>query len=60
MILGNSAFIHRLKNSDTFLSAGIAQKYETQRIHVDISFVNIKNQLDIEKLKSMVKAVKCF
>ena len=53
MILGNSAFIHRLKNSDTFLSAGIAQKHETQRIHVDISFVNIKNQLDIEKLKSM-------
>ncbi len=51
MILGNSAFIYRLKSSDTYLSAGIANKYETQRVHVDIGFISVDNQLNIEKLK---------
>ena len=52
MILGNSAFIHRKIDGKSYVSAEIASKYNTQRIHVDINFVNEKNELDLELLKN--------
>ena len=52
MILGNSAFIHRKKNSNTYISAGLAKKYQTHRVHVDISFVHSNDELNLERLKS--------
>ena len=52
MILGNSAFIYRKIDEKSYVSAEIASKYKTQRIHVDINFVNEKNELDLELLKN--------
>ena len=36
MILGNSAFIHRIKNTNTYISYDLIQKYDVQKINVDI------------------------
>ena len=52
MILGNSAFIHRKIDSKIYVSSELAGNYNTQRIHVDISYVNEKNELDFELLKN--------
>ncbi|MBA4739450.1 MAG: class I tRNA ligase family protein, partial [Flavobacteriaceae bacterium] len=52
MILGNSAFIYRKIDGKSYVSSEIASKYKTQRIHVDINFVNEKNELDLELLKN--------
>ncbi|MGB2087524.1 MAG: leucine--tRNA ligase [Psychroflexus salarius] len=52
MILGESAFVHRLKDSKTFISAdSINEVEEAQPIHVDVSLVNTSNELDIEAFK---------
>ncbi len=51
MILGNSAFIHRIKNTNDFISFDLINEHETQKIHVDISMVDEKNNLDIKKLQ---------
>lgn len=51
MILGTSAFVFRLENSNKFISKNLKDKYKTTPIHVDVSFV--KNDiLDIEKFKN--------
>ena len=42
MILGNSAFIHRIKNTNDFISFDLIKEHETQKIHVDISMVDLK------------------
>jgi leucyl-tRNA synthetase len=52
MILGNSAFIHRKIGEKCFVSAEIAGQYKTQKIHIDINYINEKNQLDLESLQS--------
>ena len=51
MILGNSAFVHRIKNTNDFISFDMIKDEKTQKIHVDISFVDEKNRLNIERLK---------
>ena len=51
MILGNSAFIHRIKNSNDFISYDLIKSHNTQQIHVDISLIDEKNRLDIKALK---------
>ncbi len=51
MILGNSAFAHRVKNTNDFISFDMIKDEKTQKIHVDISFVDEKNRLNIERLK---------
>ena len=52
MILGESAFVHRLKDSNTFISADAIEGKETQAIHADVSLVNFSNELDIEGFKN--------
>ncbi|MCX7955464.1 MAG: leucine--tRNA ligase [Bacteroidales bacterium] len=50
MILGRSNFVYRIKNTNTFVSYGLKDNYDTQQIHVDINLV--KNDiLNIEKFK---------
>ncbi len=39
MILGKSNFVYRIKDSNTFVSHGLIDKYEVIRIHVDINLV---------------------
>ena len=49
MILGTSAFVHRLAGSaGTFVSADIAGDYDTHKIHVPVSMVNLSDELDTE------------
>ena len=52
MILGNSAFIHRKIDSKIYVSSELARNYKTQRIHIDIRYVNEKNELDLTLLKN--------
>ena len=51
MILGNSAFAHRIKNTNDFISYEMIKDEKIQKIHVDISLVDEKNRLNIERLK---------
>ncbi|GAD08449.1 leucyl-tRNA synthetase [Porphyromonas crevioricanis JCM 13913] len=51
MIQGRSNFVYRIKDSNTFVSFGLKDRYEVSPIHVDISLV--KNDiLDLEAFKS--------
>ena len=47
MILGNSAYIFRKIDKSGFVSSELNVKYKTQKIIIDIKFVNEKNELDI-------------
>lgn len=50
MIQGRSNFVYRIKNTNTFVSATLKDKYETTEIHVDVNIVN-NDRLDIEAFK---------
>jgi len=50
MIQGTSAMIHRVNNSNKFVSAGLKNKFDTTAIHVDVNIVE-NNSVDIEALK---------
>ena len=47
MILGNSAYIFRKIDKSGFVSSELSDNYNTQKIIIDIKFVNEKNELDI-------------
>ena len=51
MILGNSAYIFRKTDQTGYVSSELENKYSTQKILVDIKYVNEKNELDIDLLK---------
>lgn len=50
MIQGRSNFAYRIKGSNTFVSYGLKDGYDTQTLHVDINIVN-SDILDIEKFR---------
>ena len=52
MILGNSAFIYRIKNTNTYISYDLIKKYDVQKINVDIDLLINNNELNLEKLKN--------
>ena len=52
MILGESAFVHRVAGENKFVSAGKSKDYEIQKVHADVSLVNLSNELDIEAFKN--------
>ena len=47
MIQGRSSFVYRVVGTNTFVSCGLKDKYETTEIHVDISLVH-SDKLDLE------------
>jgi len=51
MIQGISAFVHRINGTNTFVSAGLKDQYETHPLHADVSFLQ-GDELDIEKFKN--------
>jgi len=51
MIQGRSNFVYRIKDSMSFVSLNLKDKYETTAIHVDISLVK-NDELDIEAFKN--------
>lgn len=50
MIQGRSNFVYRIKNTNTFVSYGLKEKYDTTEIHVDVNIVN-NDRLDIEAFR---------
>src|SRR5699024_8149912 len=51
MILGDSAFVHRIEGKNTFISANMINGEKTTPIHADVSLVDLENKLDIEAFK---------
>jgi leucyl-tRNA synthetase len=51
MIQGRSNFVYRVKGTNTFVSHGFKDQYETSAMHVDVNIVN-NDQLNIEKFKA--------
>ncbi len=51
MIQGRSNFVHRVKGTNKFVSAGLAKEYDTQQIHVDVNIVK-NDVLDIDAYRA--------
>ena len=51
MIQGRSNFVYRIKNTNTFVSKGLIDKYETTAIHVDVNLVS-NDELDIDAFRN--------
>lgn len=53
MILGMSAFILRIEGTTQYVSKNLADRYQTQKIHVDVSLLKgTTDELDIEKFRN--------
>lgn len=52
MITGTSAFVYRLPDSNTYVSKDQISGRVVQPIHVDVSMVNLSDELDIDAFKS--------
>lgn len=50
MIQGRSNFVYRIIGTNTFVSYGLKDKYETTEIHVDVNIVN-NDRLDTEAFR---------
>lgn len=51
MIQGRSNFVYRIKDTNTFVSLGLKDQYETTPIHVDVNIVS-NDVLDVEAFKA--------
>ena len=51
MIQGRSNFVYRIINTNTFVSVGLKDQYETTEIHVDVNIVH-NDRLDTEAFKA--------
>ena len=51
MIQGRSNFVYRIKNSNTFVSLGKKDEYDTTEIHVDVNIVH-NDKLDLEVFRT--------
>ena len=51
MIQGRSNFVYRIVNTNTFVSLGLKDQYETTEIHVDVNIVR-NDRLDTEAFKA--------
>ncbi|MBR4568643.1 MAG: leucine--tRNA ligase [Bacteroidales bacterium] len=51
MIQGRSNFVYRIVGTNTFVSLGLKDKYETTEIHVDVNIV-YNDRLDLEAFKA--------
>ncbi|MDR1338870.1 MAG: leucine--tRNA ligase [Prevotellaceae bacterium] len=50
MIQGCSSFVYRIKGTNTFVSHGLKDRYDTSELHVDVNIVN-NNILDTKRFK---------
>ena len=51
MVQGRSNFVYRIKDTNTFVSLGLKDQYETTPIHVDVNIVE-NDVLDVEAFKA--------
>ncbi|MCS4303869.1 leucine--tRNA ligase [Chryseobacterium sp. BIGb0232] len=53
MILGMSAFVYRIDGTNQYVSKNLANEYQTQQIHVDVSLLKgTSDELDTEAFKA--------
>jgi len=57
MIQGRSNFVYRIINTNTFVSFGLKDKYETTEIHVNVNIVN-NDRLDLEAFRNWMPEYK--
>ena len=50
MIQGRSNFVYRIKDSNTYVSLGFKEQYDTTAIHVDVNLVS-NDILDVERFR---------
>lgn len=55
MILGQSALIYRVKNSNRIVSADLKGSYDTHPLYVDVKFVDTHNCVDVAQLRTWRK-----
>ena len=51
MIQGRSNFVYRIKDTNTFVSLGLKDEYDTTPIHVDVNIVS-NDQLDLDAFRA--------
>ena len=51
MIQGRSNFVYRIKNTNTFVSYGLKDEYDTTEIHVDVNIV-VNDRLNLDAFKA--------
>lgn len=51
MIQGRSNFVYRVKGTNTFVSHGLRDQYDTSDMHVDVNIVH-NDQLNLDKFKA--------
>ena len=51
MIQGRSNFVYRIKDTNTFVSLGLAKSYDVTPLHVDVNIVK-NDELDIEAFRA--------
>ena len=54
MILGRSNFVYRIKDTNTFVSQGLKEKYDCMPIHVDVNIVSA-DVLDLKSFRAWRK-----
>jgi leucyl-tRNA synthetase len=52
MILGESAFVHRVEGENKLVTSSKLKDFSTQAIHADVALVNANNELDIDAFKN--------
>lgn len=53
MIQGRSNFVYRIKDTNTFVSLGLKDQYDTTKLHVDINIVNsLTDELDQDAFRA--------
>ncbi len=57
MIQGRSNFVYRIKNTNTFVSHGLKDRYDTTEIHVNVNIVNA-DRLDLEAFRNWMPEYK--
>ena len=57
MIQGRSNFVYRIVGTNTFVSVGLKDQYETTEIHVDVNIVH-SDRLDLEAFKNWMPEYK--
>ncbi len=57
MIQGRSNFVYRIINTNTFVSYGLKDQYETTEIHVNVNIVN-NDRLDLEAFRNWMPEYK--
>jgi leucyl-tRNA synthetase len=52
MILGTSAIVYRVAETNKYVSFGLKDNYETQELRVDVKLINNSDELNIEELRN--------